>query len=94
MLRRLLILNKTTVEFYQKKHEYSRVVPRHRVGRPKYHIMVLRNNGIAYTGRILEAYRNNMISLSELSRHLGGIRLNHIEPLENALIRRREGVHP
>jgi Zn-dependent peptidase ImmA (M78 family)/DNA-binding XRE family transcriptional regulator len=95
VLRRLLILNRTTVEFYQQKHEeYSRVVPRHESRRgPKYHIMVLRNNGIAYTGRLLEAYRNNMISLSELSRHLGGIRLNHIEPLENALIRRREGVH-
>lgn len=91
ILRRLLILGRTSREFYSTmREEYSKYAsPRKDSdGGPQRHILILRDNGVAYTSMVIGAYRDDHITESLLSRYLGGINLKHIEPLEEALLRR------
>lgn len=90
ILRRLLLLGRTTKWFYEKKRaEYLETYyTRNKTtkgGFLQYHRRILRDNGIAYTSLILSAYYNELISLKELSSFLGGIKLTHIESIERIL---------
>jgi len=89
VLRRLLTLGRTTTQFYQSKREefvgqYETLRER-RGGFIWYHKKVLRNNGPAYTSLVIDAYREHVITLMDVSRYLGNIRLNHLEQIEHEL---------
>ena len=78
VLRRLLILGRTSQEFYSAmREEYSKytVTRKEADGGPKRHILILRDNGMAYTDMVIGAYRSDHITESLLSRYLGGINL-------------------
>jgi len=89
VLRRLLDLGRTSRRFYEAKRvefldEYEQLSERGG-GFIRYHKKILRNNGPAYTGLILDAYREHAISLMDVSRYLGNFRLNHLEQIEYEL---------
>lgn len=91
ILRRLLTLEKTTESFYNLKlKEYSEYYKRqkeevvHRGFVPFYR-MVLRTNGRAYTNIVLSAYNNEFISSKELSNYLGGVKLDHVSRIVQAI---------
>lgn len=91
VLRRLLTLEKTTESFYNlKRKEYSEYYKRqkeevvHRGFVPFYR-MVLRTNGRAYTNIVLSAYNNEFISSKELSNYLGGVKLDHVSRIVQAI---------
>lgn len=89
ILRRFLTLGLTTQQFYMAKRadfldEYETLRDKNR-GFIEYYRKVLRNNGPAYTGLLIDAYRENAISLMDVSRYLGGFRLNHLHRIENEL---------
>lgn len=94
ILRRLLTCGKTTDSFYkQKRAEYEIMyLNESKSGRPPYYRIVLRDNGPGYTNLVLSAYYNEAISSRDLSNFLGGIKLNHIDRIENALIGNEGGV--
>lgn len=87
ILRRLLILGKTTHAFYARRHkayqdEYVQERQRRRtrpapVPRP---IMVMRNNGRIYTRAVLDALEQDRITDAELSDYLS-MRLRHLDNL-------------
>lgn len=89
VLRRLLTLERTNHQFYAAKRadflgEYE-LLRGQGGGFIEYYKKVLRNNGPAFTGLLIDAYRENAISSIELSRYLGGFRLNHLDRIENEL---------
>jgi len=91
ILRRLLTLGQTTKDFYQRKREewleeYESAYKRRR-GFLQYHKRVLRDNGRKFTSLLFEAYRQKLITTYEISRYLGGVRIEHIKSIENDLIR-------
>lgn len=89
ILRRLLTLDRTTRQFYDTKRiefldEYEKLSEKGG-GFIKYHKKILRNNGPAFTSLILDAYREQTISLMDVSRYLGNLRLNHLDRIEYEL---------
>lgn len=93
ILRRLLVLGKTTKAEYRKRHKefmklYAQDSER---GFVPYYRKVLRNNGTTYTNFVLSAYYNEIISSRDLSNFLGGIKLTHIPKIEQALFGNAEG---
>lgn len=96
ILRRLLLLGKTTQAFYARKHEkfleqYQRQSEESGAGFMRYYRRVLRANGPAFTSLVLSAYYNDAISSRDLSNFLGGVHLSHIERIEQDLITRERG---
>lgn len=90
ILRRLLILNRTTQDFYKATRgqllgEYRKRKPASGSGGPQYHRLVLRNNGLAYTRLVLEAYYQDHITTSEVSDYLGA-KVKHLGNIENEVI--------
>jgi len=90
ILRRLLTLNKTNIDFYRRKRseyieKYEKTVSKKQEGGPEYYILAIRNNGLSYTKLILNAYNQSMITSSELSDYLG-VNLKHINKIEQAII--------
>jgi len=89
ILRRLLTFGKTTRTFYnQKRVEYEEIYQRERAeggGPIPYYRLILRDNGPAFTTLVLSAYYNQAISLRDLSNFLGGIKLDHVGRIEQAL---------
>lgn len=88
ILRRLLILGKTTEQEYRKKRdEYMEAYLKRSKegGFIHYYKRVLRNNGRAYTSLVLSSYYNNEISYRDLSNFLGGVKLTHIPAIEQEL---------
>jgi len=82
ILRRLLILGKTTAEFYkQKRSEYLKVEARKASGYAPFHRLVVRDNGPSYTRLVLNAYRQEIITASNLSDYLG-TKLKHLYAIE------------
>jgi Zn-dependent peptidase ImmA (M78 family)/DNA-binding XRE family transcriptional regulator len=89
ILLRLRTLDRTTDEFYAAKRaefldEYESLSDQGG-GFLEYHKKFLRNNGSAYTSLLIDAYRENAITLMDVSRYLGGFRLNHLNKIENEL---------
>ncbi|RQD73636.1 MAG: ImmA/IrrE family metallo-endopeptidase [Candidatus Syntrophonatronum acetioxidans] len=94
ILRRLLILDKTSkAEYLRKRNEFIEAYKQQKAGKTgyvPYFRKVLRHNGTAYTNLVLSAYYNEIISSRDLSNFLGGIKLEHIPAIEEALIRNVE----
>ncbi len=74
ILRRLLILGKTSqAEYRRKRNEFTEAYKHQRTGKTgymPYFRKVLRDNGTAYTNLILSAYYNEAISSRDLSNFL------------------------
>lgn len=89
ILRRLLILGRTTEVFYQKKREellanINNKVKNEKEGFPPYFRLILRDNGVSYTKLLLNAYYQEIITASQLSDYLG-MNLKHLTKVEKAL---------
>jgi Zn-dependent peptidase ImmA (M78 family) len=91
ILRRLLTLGKTTVSIYQKRREIFqeeyKELRKGEGGYMRYHKRILRNNGIAYTSLLLNAYHQRAITAIDVSRYLGDMRLNHLDSIQYELTR-------
>lgn len=89
LLRRLLTLGRTTEAFYQaKRAEYLRAYEEAAAeggGFLTYFRRVLRDNGTALTRLVLDAYRADLVTPTEASRFLGGVKLAHVPAIEKAL---------
>lgn len=89
MLRRLLSLDRTSSKFYRQKHD--EIVEAARVAKNAGFLLpfkrTLRDNGRRFTGMVVEAYERERISGLELSRLLGGMRLQHLPALVHELRR-------
>jgi Zn-dependent peptidase ImmA (M78 family)/DNA-binding XRE family transcriptional regulator len=82
ILRRLLIFGKTTANFYkQKRSEYLKIEEKKKSGFAPFHRLVVRDNGPFYTKLILNAYRQEIITASNLSDYLG-TKLKHLYDIE------------
>jgi Zn-dependent peptidase ImmA (M78 family)/DNA-binding XRE family transcriptional regulator len=93
ILRRLLILGRTTDHFYERKREeylaQYRVLEaqaRDREGFAPLFRVVVRDNGRAYTRLVLEAFDREQITPADVSDYLG-IRLKHLENIAGAVER-------
>lgn len=89
ILRRLLSLNRTSARFYRQKHD--EIVDAARSGKRGGILLpfkrALRDNGRRFTGMVVDAYERERISGLELSRLLGGMRLQHLPALVHELRR-------
>jgi len=102
ILRRLLILGRTTEAFYERKRQeylaqYVRLAAlareraREQEGHPPVYRIVLRDNGRRYTGLVLDALERERITPSDVSDYLG-VRLKHLDRIADAVERVREEV--
>lgn len=84
VLRRLLLLGKTTNTFYsEKRAEYIkqyRESSLNKKGRPQYHVLVSSSLGKPYINIVLEAYQQERISSSDVSDYLG-VKLKHVDKI-------------
>lgn len=91
ILRRLLSLGRTTSEIYQiRRKEFQEEYARLRGtqgGYMRYHKRILRNNGVAFTSLLMNAYYQQAITAIDVSRYLGDIRLNHLGSIQYELAR-------
>ena len=87
ILRRLLILGKTTRGFYEEKRaEFQRQRRRPpSSGGPEYYRIVMRNNGLAYTRLVIDAYYEGVVTGSKVSDYLG-MKLKHLKKIEEAVM--------
>jgi Zn-dependent peptidase ImmA (M78 family)/transcriptional regulator with XRE-family HTH domain len=89
ILRRLLILGRTSEEFYQLKRkdflERYEQRPAKGAGAPPYYRLVIRNEGQPYIRLVLNAYYQNAITASDLSDYLG-VKLDQISKIEKAVM--------
>jgi Zn-dependent peptidase ImmA (M78 family)/DNA-binding XRE family transcriptional regulator len=85
VLRRLLILGRTTERFYQQKRKEWELPPRRRKGGrrvpPK---QCVRQNGIPFTSLVLESARQEKITYRDVSDYLS-IGLKHVAAVESLL---------
>ncbi|MCP4250619.1 MAG: ImmA/IrrE family metallo-endopeptidase [bacterium] len=93
VLRRLVILDRVPLAFYQRKRadyqkEYDRP-PSRQGGFAPPHTMSVATAGRLFTRLVLSAYDENRITASDVSEHLG-VRLKHLEQIRDAV--RREPV--
>lgn len=88
-LRRLLSLGRTTEAFYRaKREEYLRgyqETAAQASGFLAYFRRVLRDNGGLFTSLVLDAYHADVVTPTEVSRLLGGVKLRHLTSIEDAL---------
>ncbi len=91
VLRRLLILRRTTNEFYeQKREEYreqyvvSRQRQREQGGYAPYHRIVVRDLGRQYTKLVLDALDREQITAADVSDYLG-VNLKHLGDISEAV---------
>ena len=93
ILRRLLILGRTTDDFYERKREqyltqYRALAAQaqEREGFAPLFRVVVRDNGREYTRLVLEAFDRERITPADVSDYLG-VRLKHLEDIAGALER-------
>jgi Zn-dependent peptidase ImmA (M78 family) len=83
VLRRLLILGRTTERFYQQKRKKWELPPRRRGGGrripPK---QCVRQNGVPFTSLVLESARQEKITYRDVSDYLS-IGLKHLAAVES-----------
>ena len=103
ILRRLLILGRTTDAFYERRREeyqaqYAALAAQAREraqtregGHPPVYRTIVRDNGRHYTRLILEAYESKQITAADVSDYLG-VRLKHLPRIADAVDRPRVGV--
>ena len=91
ILRRLLILGKTSQSFYEemreefrKPHAQQDKTPPSDGPRYNYRI-IMRNNGLAYTRLVLEAYYAGHITANKVCHHLG-MKIKHLKKIEQAIM--------
>lgn len=89
ILRRLLILNRTTQKFYEQKREqflrhYKKLEEEVSEGAPPYYRLVIRNNGVSFIKLVLNAYYQEAINTSQLADYLG-MKLKHLHQIENTI---------
>jgi Zn-dependent peptidase ImmA (M78 family) len=93
VLRRLLILERTTEAFYQRKRaeyldEYNAraaaEAEEETGGFAPFFRLVVRNNGRRYTQLVLEALKREQITAADVSDYLG-VRLKHLENIAGAI---------
>jgi Zn-dependent peptidase ImmA (M78 family) len=93
LLRRLLILERTTEAFYQRKRaEYLEEYQAHaaavegeeRRGFAPIYRLVVRNNGKRYTRLVLDALKRDQITPADVSEYLG-VRLKHLDRIAGAI---------
>jgi Zn-dependent peptidase ImmA (M78 family) len=91
VLRRLLILGRTTGTFYERRRQ--QYLDRYRMlaeqrqeqeGFAPYHRLILRDNGREYTRLILEALDRERITSAEVSDYLG-VQLKHLDDIAGAM---------
>ncbi|MGO9605151.1 MAG: ImmA/IrrE family metallo-endopeptidase [Candidatus Binataceae bacterium] len=90
VLRRLLIADRTTTEFYNSKRRQYEQEYRSRAGVPGFvlpHVAVLSRSGDLFVRLVLESYAQEKITSSDLSDLLE-VRLKHLSKIEDALLRR------
>lgn len=89
ILRRLLTLGLTTEESYQERRERYleeyRGLREGQGGYLPYFRRVLRDNGEAFTGLVVSAFDQKAITERDVSRHLGDIKLMHVDSIRNVL---------
>ncbi len=94
VLRRLLLLGRTTSRVYREKRiQFQEVLDGSQKsggGFLQYYKKVFRNNGPAYTNLVLTAYHRQSISIPSMLDYLGGIKLSHIDNIELELDRYTE----
>jgi Zn-dependent peptidase ImmA (M78 family)/DNA-binding XRE family transcriptional regulator len=99
ILRRLLILGRTTEAFYQRKRaeyieEYqaraAAAAEEESHGFAPFYRLVVRNNGRRYTQLVLEALKREQITPADVSDYLG-VRLKHLENIADAIAVNVEG---
>ncbi len=91
IVRRLLTLGLTTLQFYEQKRssfglayeEYRRSLKKSKGG-PPFFRRVLRANGHAFTGLVLSAYDEDLITGSDVAEYLGA-RLKHLRDLRQVV---------
>ena len=94
ILRRMLILGKTTSGFYAaKRDEFLQRRMREEFKRGNsgffpYYRRIVRNLGHSYIKLGLNAYYNEKLTTSELSEYLGGINLKYVPKIEKEVIGR------
>jgi Zn-dependent peptidase ImmA (M78 family) len=86
LLRRLLIVGKTTEEFYESKRRqylahYASMRERTSRGGPPVHRLAVRNNGRRFTRLVLDAYELEKISPADVVDYLG-TSLSHLENID------------
>ena len=92
VLRRLLILGKTTDGYYRQMRqvfiqEYRQIREKNRgEGGPSPAVMAVRNLGRPFVGLVLSAYHDNMIGLATVSDYLG-LKIKHLPRVESLLMR-------
>ena len=93
VLRRLLILERTTEDFYDRKRreylvQYQALAARarEREGFPPLFRVAVRDNGRRYTRLVLEALERERITLADVSAYLG-VRLKHLADIAGAVER-------
>lgn len=102
ILRRLLILGRTTEAFYARKRDeyqrqYARLAAetreraRDQRGAPPVYRTAVRDNGRRYTRLVLDAYDGERITAADVSDYLG-VRLKHLDRIADAIDRPRVGV--
>jgi len=96
MLRRLLILDRTTPEFYRQKRqefeqEYAELRRHKREGFALPHIRAISNAGPSFVRLVLDGYYREAITSSDLSDFLN-VKLKHLGKIEYELVRRRADV--
>ncbi len=89
ILRRLLILNRTTQNFYENRRKeyikyYKKLAEEKSENIPPYFRLVIRNNGVSFVKLVLEAYHQEVINSSQLSDFLG-MKLKHLEKIESSI---------
>lgn len=95
ILRRLLILGRTTEEFYQKKrHQWHKEwkelenIKGKKQGRgPASPIKCFSENGAPFVSFVLEAYREEKISSTDVADYLG-VKLKHLPDIEQLMVER------
>ncbi len=95
MLRRLLTIGKTSEAFYRaKRDEFQEAYRQYlktkkakqkesKSGPPRFR-MVLRSNGYPYSRIVVDAYREERITLSDLADYIGA-KVTHLPAIESAL---------
>lgn len=92
ILRRLLILGKTSETHYRRMRqafieEYRRLRAESRGdGGPSPAVMAVRNLGRPFVGLVLTAYHDNMIGLATVSDYLG-LKIKHLPRVEHLVMR-------
>lgn len=95
VLRRLLILGRTTNEFYQEKREeflanYRRIEESRkdkRRGGPKFFVKVVSRNGLSFINLVLDGYYQKKITSSDVADYLQ-TKLKHLPDIETLTMKK------